>query len=257
MTTLYAGPWIAELGWELFCWQGYLRHRSRHYDKTVIACEQGHEVLYQDFADEIIPVKLNVERRYCWKARGYKTPEPEQLFGGPLDDGIWYRPNEAVVVYAKQSINFEQQEFVKLGNNNRNGYDIVVHARCRTLAPNRNWPLKSWHALLHTCDGATVACIGSKQDALHVAGDDLRGIPLADLCDVLASSRLIVGPSSGPMHLASLCGCPQVVWFGEPAYNERRYKTDWNPLGTPVTTLFQTDWQPSVKTVAAMIDKAI
>ena len=40
----------------------------------------------------------------------------------------------------------------------------------------------------------------------------LRGIETEELCSILASSKCCVGPSSGLMHLASLCKTPHLVW---------------------------------------------
>ena len=57
---LFAGPFLGEFGWELFCWQGYIRHLSRSFDFTTVCCRKGHTGLYKDFADEII--EYNTEK---------------------------------------------------------------------------------------------------------------------------------------------------------------------------------------------------
>ena len=53
--TLFAGPWLGEFGWELLCWQGFVRKVSRGYERTVVYCPAGREALYADFADTVIP----------------------------------------------------------------------------------------------------------------------------------------------------------------------------------------------------------
>jgi hypothetical protein len=58
----------------------------------------------------------------------------------------------------------------------------------------------------------------------------------SDTFDVLRNTKCIFGPSSGPIHLSSLCGCPHVVW-GDQSKSLNRHYTNWNPLGTKVLFL--------------------
>jgi len=51
LNILLAGPWVGEFGWELFCWQGYIRKLSKNYNKTYIITRKGNEFLYEDFID--------------------------------------------------------------------------------------------------------------------------------------------------------------------------------------------------------------
>ena len=53
--TLFAGPFLGEFGWELLCWQGFVRKVSRRYKTVIVYCPEGREALYRDFADRIIP----------------------------------------------------------------------------------------------------------------------------------------------------------------------------------------------------------
>jgi len=68
--------------------------------------------------------------------------------------------------------------------------------------------------------------------------------------DNMAATRLVVGPSSGPMHLASLCGTPHLVWTDQIRYsaiqvnNRKRYETLWNPFCTPCWVLDTQGWAP-------------
>ena len=50
---LLAGPWVGEFGWELMGWQARLRFLSKTSD-VIVACQMGHESLYQDFAKDIV-----------------------------------------------------------------------------------------------------------------------------------------------------------------------------------------------------------
>ena len=68
------------------------------------------------------------------------------------------------------------------------------------------------------------------------------------LCGYINQAKCIIGPSSGPIHLASLCGTTQIVWSGHER-NKYRYEELWNPHKTKVIYLGDEGWQPSVEHV--------
>ncbi|MBV9210830.1 MAG: hypothetical protein JOZ52_09395 [Acidobacteria bacterium] len=76
---------------------------------------------------------------------------------------------------------------------------------------------------------------------------------MSELADVLASSRLILGSSSGVMHFASLCGCPQAVVTAKG--NKIRYETAWNPLQTPVLIINEEGWKASPSLVIRRVEE--
>ena len=88
---------------------------------------------------------------------------------------------------------------------------------------------------------------------------DLRSTDLREAVEAICSSSLVVGGSSGPMHLATLCcgerghGCPQLVWCGggapERKTTSKRYARDWNPFKTPTDAFQCGSWQPSLESV--------
>ncbi len=136
--------------------------------------------------------------------------------------------------------------YIKWGNVDGNHrYDFVIHARSIKKVPKkgynldilRNWEKEKWNELVLRLKTdrprARIACVGSLDGAHTVENcEDLRGVDLSELADILFTSRLIVGPSSGPMHFATLCACPQVVWDNVDSRN--RYINAWNPFGTEV-----------------------
>ena len=77
--------------------------------------------------------------------------------------------------------------------------------------------------------------------------------PLHDTIHMLRTARVLVGTSSGPMHLGALCGTPLVVFSSE--RNRRRYETDWNPFNVPVK--FIPTWHPSVGQVQDAIGEVL
>ena len=284
MKRLYAGPFCGELGWELFCWQGYLRKVSKKYDEAFVACRQGNEALYADFATKVFPQFIECEECDMWDCKGYKTPGFAQIFDRAQGGNRWIEPKKPVLRYDHQHkldkeplfAKFKEQEFVKLGEKSEPRYDIVIHARAKNNKVNagmdsqyRNWAPSEWEQLVNLLRTSRlldlrdvkIAWIGTKKGAHYIdsAGDDLRGIPLAELANVLANSKMIVGPSSGPIHLAALCGCPQITWYGEPydVKNHARFEKDWNPFNTPVKVMRYEKWNPAVNTIADEIKRLV
>ena len=72
-------------------------------------------------------------------------------------------------------------------------------------------------------------------------------ISLKELVGIFSNAKLIAGPSSGPMHLASLCGATHLVWSTE--YNRVRYERDWNPFKTPVIFHNEGGWNPNIDNI--------
>jgi len=275
MKRLYAGPFVGEFGWELFCWQGYLRKLSHEYDETYVACRKGNEILYKDFA-KVIPQDIQCQECDMWDCKTYCPPSFVQIFDRAQGNAPWLEPKKPVLRYDhthkldKQPLfaKFQYQQFIRFGDTKPDFplYDLVVHARAKSNKVNagmdsnyRNWPVDNWAKCLEPFQDKKIAWIGTKTGAHYIndIGDDLRGIALEALADVLRNSRVIVGPSSGPIHFAALCGCPQIVWWGDPyaEYNRCRFEKDWNPFDTPVTAIHRPQWNPKPDTIAAEIKK--
>src|SRR5437773_4979379 len=84
--------------------------------------------------------------------------------------------------------------------------------------------------------GLRVCCIGHPEHSFALDGcDDLRSRDLSETRTALQSIKLLAGGSSAPMHLASLCGVPIVVWrtVRDTEFCDR-YLEFWNPHKTPV-----------------------
>lgn len=252
---LFAGPFVGEFGWELFCYQGILRNISSNYDEVHIICTPGKEVLYEDFATTI----------KTFKPQGYEPDgavnlQPIGDFPKPTPDGhAWdyVPPNTKLVQYHSHNGSWAPnviQTHKVFGEKTDQQYDIVFHARGTNKSGTgvRNWNEEKWVELIsklkETNPDIKLACIGTKNAAMWFEGtDDLRDLDLENLCNTLHSSKLCIGPSSGPMHLASLCGTPHLVW--SPKLNYARYTEDWNPHNTQVVFLEAEDWNPTVKQV--------
>jgi ADP-heptose:LPS heptosyltransferase len=115
---------------------------------------------------------------------------------------------------------------------------VVIHPGCGGSA--RNWTPEHYHDLcrrLHD-SGVEIVVSGSESE-MELArqikggiGDGIHSIAgrtdLSVMAAVLRESRVFVGPSTGPMHLAAAVGTPVVALFG-PVLTTGPDR--WGPLG--------------------------
>jgi len=96
---------------------------------------------------------------------------------------------------------------------------IIVQRRAGPYTPNKDWPDESWKSLLEmllqTC---TVIEIGTEVGGTILASSnyvDLRGkTSLAELAAAICAADVLVGPDSGPLHVAAAVKTPAVVILG-------------------------------------------
>lgn len=248
VTTVFAGPWVGEFGWELFCWQGYLRSVADQFDRVIVCSRPGHEALYEDFADEFVPFDPPPDAQPdCHRMHGYDG----DAFSHLVPEGAqWMNPWNLKADWSGGPPVVHNQKFIQFGKATPYKYDILIHARGRRTCSERNWSRANWLELYASLPhGWTVGWVGLEDESMaHPAGDglDLRSVSLSELIHTLRAARMVIGPSSGPIHLAALCGTPHVVWSGS-VRDVPRYRDLWNPFNVSHTML--TTWQPKVSDV--------
>jgi len=255
---LVAGPWTGEFGWEVMSWQGYIRKLAPQYDEVIVSSFVGNEALYADFAHKYIP--HNIEGlRDCWYMRPRNPEHLGKLFSHMKSlGGDMVLPNKYIPI--------ERQKFIRYGNSAQMPrYDLLIHARKPVGKwPGRAWPPQKWNELIRrlAAQRFRMAAIGT--EAYVPEGVvDFTHLKLAEVLDIMASSVMIVGPSSGPMPLASLCGTPQLVWSDSQRYcaigcnNRQRFETLWNPFRTPCRVMDAYAWQPPVPIIEVAILECI
>ena len=255
---LIAGPWVGEFGWELFAWQAYIRSLSEHYDKTTIICRESSKALYVDFASQFLHYEPSGRLADSFFMHGLDLDqvlknvlmENKDILKGQVSILKPRRVGNPPFTNYDTAIRLGSHDvvpkYITFGNLGEKKYDYVFHIRQRKLREQDNWKIEEWQKLydLLTSDGSSVVCIGTKKDSGVISGAvDMRNADLQDVFDVLRNTTCAFGPSSGPMHLASLCSCPHVVW-SRPE-NENRYLNTWNPLSTSVLFDCQHSWHPS------------
>ena len=269
------GPWVGEFGWELFSWHAYCRSISKGYDYCIAISRPGNDVLYKDFCETFIAfeppaggvadshkhsmcqdfnaseflkavVPIELLREYTWN-----WLPPTKIGHPPYDH---YRKSLNISTNMGTFSNVIPDYKVLRGpvNDETAGVDIVIHARNRTVRTIDNWPEEKWIEVVNSFPDLSFASIGTAGSSLHVEGTkDLRGISTDLTVGVLQRAKCIAGPSSGPLHLASLSGCPQVVWTSNPNQNYQRYKYCWNPFHVDVSMFKGPD--PEISDVVEML----
>lgn len=246
MRKCLAGPFVGEFGWELFCWQGFLRKRRPEFDHMTVLSRPGRGVLYEDFADEFIEINVPFNNVNMWMGGinvepiiSYHKQQGEYTDFIPFDSyksRWWIGPGSQT-----------KQVFVPYGNKNgpdaSTGYkciDILMHVRnaqhCNSSF--RNWRYSSATAYADWAldQGYSVACVGKSATACHIPGTvDYLDVSLRHEIDIFAGSRMIIGSQSGPHHLATLCRLPIVAWQTKPEHVDRLSKY-WNPFNVKIWT---------------------
>jgi hypothetical protein len=247
---LFAGPFCGEFGWEIMTWQAHLRAIAPDYDEVIVCCPENHTALYADFASEAYKCDpSNTVKANMWMNDGQDESALKEFMedSGYNGDRL-LTPAALWKPYIEKSrwdqlIAIKPQEFIEFGNNDT-GFDVIYHARKRDDWDSgfRNWKYNHCEKVLNDFDMSSVAAIGTKEHSIHIKGThDLRDAPLSEVMDVLRSSNVFVGPISGPTHLATLCGLPQVTWATKQEHKERIEKK-WNPFNTPTSVICSEDW---------------
>lgn len=257
--TLFAGPWVGEFGWELLNWQGWVRKLAPYYDRVLVCSRTPSESLYAGVADEFIPhqIKGVPDHVIC---RQIENPEELTRIQGLITSGMDHLVPRLFVPAAAQ-------DFQQLGEVDAvdSPCEVLIHARGKGAHTQRNWPMDRWVALCEEIQnsGKRVGAIGLSSDTLDVPGiEDFRDVPLQETLNRIRSARVVLGPSSGPMHLASLCGTPHLVWTNRGNYrmgktSREKYETWWNPFQTPVEVLEADTFDHSLEDVLRGVRRLI
>lgn len=256
--TLLAGPWIGEFGWELFVWQGYIRSIAHQFDEVIVSTRVGNEFLYEDFTNNFKPIDLPPNASSdSWFCRNIPKDFVENFVNSiPHTHRIPAR-NIGFLLngngVAQTSPEFLSQKFVKYESNSlEHKYDIIIHPRNKDVGSDRNWDKDKWQKLVDLLgEDYTIAEIGNNEAFKLDGVDDYRNIRIQDTVSLMNRCKLVIGQSSGPLHLASLCGTPHLVWSTE--YNRNRYTKYWNAHNTTVYFYSEMGWNPTVEFIEEKI----
>ncbi len=257
-------PFVGEFGWELMNWQARVRSivRDSSGADITLAIAEGHEPLYADLASRpnvrttsitLADIAGHPSEDHRIDANGIRVDcesLKQSIVSALARHGV--QPDDAMILWpdfrgALIPTSAPHQAFVRLGIQQPASIDVLLVPRSRASAYERNQSEDWWTALaerLRDCDLAV----------------DVYTPPLENAIAQLRAARLAAGGSTGGLHLASLCGCPHVVWGPGRAErwtsiqmtNRQRYETIWNPLGTRVK-YHELGWKPSIDQAASAI----
>ena len=258
---LIAGPWVGEFGWELFCWQGVVRKASKDYDAICIIARPGKQAMYIDILDDF--GNLGMYHEYhcgsnltnAWKIEGdVPNPFDVQDFLNTEKIQNFIKENEITEVgLIDGRRDYQEQEGIYY-DYSRYEPDteckLIIHARNKETGSDRNWPEENYKSLVELIEANTsfsrddIAFIGAP-DSFFVEGCvDKRGQSLDKDFSTLRGCEVVIGPSSGPMHLASLAKAKHLVWGATvPTDLLQRYNTYWNPFQTPCIFIEDNSWK--------------
>ena len=252
--TLLSGQVRMEWGWMLCTYIPYLRYMSRQFKRTIVPIKPEYNYLVSDFAETVAIDHDNYVDRWLNHGKIFSPPKK-----------VWKKfPKAQIVMPGKQTCMCIKREHLSYGQvtSLTPQYDIIIHARAsqKYRSAGRNWSPHKYEETLRLLGKLKVASVGT--EAYHIPGtDDLRGIKLDKLCGILKASRMVIGPSSGLMHLAHLCKASILVWSSAKkqkcihATNRQRYEVLWRGFDSPVHVLDSEGWSPKVKTIAHAIEK--
>lgn len=269
--TLIAGPWGGEFGYELMYWTPRLRTLAKEFQQVEVIIPEGHGLLYE-FADSITEHTIdlgeakwaaNMGDRKFWtgswrrmdlpeeELRKIKELEKEYADARDTSSCVFYEPNSTLseIPPDYRSLRTEGVE--------PDPSRVLLH--CRRAGHGRDWPDEKCDVLARELNKLSLrpGVIGTLDDYLPRASvEDLRGISLEELVEEVSRAFLVIGASSGPMHLAHLCETAVVCWgdadfsIPEVGTSSEAYMGKWNPFEAPIQYI-NAGWDPEPEQVMA------
>jgi hypothetical protein len=267
---LIAGPWLSELGWELMVWQAAVRYQriTKKYNQVYVITFKNRECLYEDCKvfthdQQLINADFGVGRvdkttletltQAC--VDYFSIKETFDQFSPNTYCSLPYR------IAHKFKRGLIHRKFHEPPLDKRR-FDIVFHFRefeRKDETATKYFSTETADRLVALCKakGLEVCCIGAPGYSYVAKGAENRqSIDLSQTIATMCASRLVVGGSSAPMHLASLCELPIVVWTGPP-FNAERYFTYANPFNSKVFLVTEKSFNPRVEDIFDTINQAL
>lgn len=271
MRVLIVGPFLGELGWELFSWQPYVRGLfiQNGFDKCVVYGKSGRDSLY-NFA-EYHPINVVEEESECNFIHNFEQhrTELEKLSNGIIEENkkvyegfqfFWFnnlsKLNDVMYMAGRPNLIESikgQENRIQLVTDGRK--QICLCVRNRQLSDFRNWDFDNWYSLMEKLqDEYNVCVIGEiNEEGWKVPEgviDLTNQTTINDCVDIFSQMDLVVGGSTGLMHLASRMGKSHLVW-GVPKNKLRYGETNW--FGADYKVFTDKAWMPDVEDIHPLI----
>ena len=279
---LIAGPFVGELGYEIGEWMPFVKYMSDTLQAKVhVFTRKGHEVLYP-FAETFHTYEFPTEHVYNnWL---YKYTDSENALFESLvrKTGACAKEHQN----PKQRIFYEAADSTRRDTHFKNRKNVIITAPqasirtwkdtlpgskkvvlvCRFLkrGMERNSDLEQINKLADYVKGIgyTPVIVGKTDENFTIGvkhGINLiNQTTLADLVAIYRQSTIVVGNSTGTIHLAAACNVPHITW-GSTFPDDtvvRRYQQDWNLNHTWVRFLSK-EWQDPFDIIIKAIEDAL
>lgn len=264
-------PFLGEFGHELMVWLPWLRYELAEFHSSasvLVLCRDGHEALYETLERSVTievartPDVSNCDMVTAWVGGARLRHEDYVKLTDPdrIKRKTTLSPAKVVIAahHDGYPVPLHGRHGKPFGEDVRRDHDlVVVHARNSRLNADRNWPMQSWDHLVQwmLASGLRVESIGAVgQSDNPVGANSRRGSTLREDIARLRKASFVIGPASGPLCLANLCGT-RVVWWGGGELNARRFSanSEWNPHGVPNHSVSPV-WDPSLAAVKRSVE---
>ena len=260
--TLLAGNHYGELAWILMMYAGHVRAMAKDFDHVIVTGRPEHEYIYEDFCTEYIPYDLPSYNTDCELCDNVNYNHLFTQNRGVVPGYLVIFPAQRMPSFSSDDFDktFAMQKFIKYGEVKEDKkFDIVIHARTTTKCNTtiRNFGKPNWQKVVdHFKSKYSIACIGKEPSSGYINNTtDMMNIDLKDTANVLRSSKLLIGESSGPLHFGALCGIKHVVIVPDDNGKNLIRFTKWNPFNTPFELINQYGWNPPVNYVIETIER--
>lgn len=242
----YVSPFWGEFGWEIAMWIPWLCYQRRSQppeEAFIVVCNPGMEHLYEDFATKIIPAPSpKAIQRDCENAwvSGVRQQRQDYMRATLRAIGAINMDQEKLIAPSDMEYEWPARSCPRLTSKSIMAYGeftrhvdregIGFHARaCVHKQPERNWLDGLNEAVEKLREaGHTVYAIGNPGQSICPLGAiDMRGKRMEAVTKLLSGLQCVIGPSSGPLHLANMCRT-RVFWWSGNAKDVDRYGQHWN-----------------------------
>lgn len=279
---LLVGPFVGELGWECFTFQPIVRKKfDEGFDKCIVYTCPGSSLLYpfaetrefdrpkglESACNGTMSDETQIEKHRKLLEETLDAFAKELAAGGKPAEVAFLTglglPRCDLMLGMGSYIKVES-DGLRIGpaGEVQAEYEpdkktVVLCIRDRSLSDFRNWGYPNWKDLANELANLSynVVAVG------RVADDEMLDLPdgvwdytnattIDDCIRLFHLADLMVGGSSGTMHLASRCGRPHLVWGLED--NTDRYReTNFHHAEHKV---YEWGWSPEVKDVVEAVD---
>lgn len=256
LSQLVVGPVNIDFGYNLMQFNPFVRWRLDYwpFDEVIVICREKEKYIWEDIATDFHFIKNESYSTYRWLNQSKNLIIPYKL-RRRLGVRERFSGNSVCIPNKETCTQNKRRLFIPLGEDNYDlEYDIVFHARgtVKNGSRYRNWDIRNYGEFIDRL-GKDYRMCSVGVEAYHVPGtDDMREVPLDQLCNIIRSSKMVVGPACGFMGLANLCQTSVLMWtddeikekFGRT--NTARFRHRWKPFPmTPNRIVEKYGWNPS------------